>query len=429
MIFPRIILSLLFIITLSPSIQCQTLFNANWQEITFPGGRPFSMFYDKQNENLFVAGYGDLYKMDLNSMVWTLVDADSNSGILANSKIISICKSSSGSFFVGCDNNTQSYYSIDDGKTWDAINDIKFTLNSVFCIKEGPDSKIWFGTNNGLIVSPDNGSTYQDVPNMKRSINKIAFAPNGNMFVGTSGGLFLSTNNGESWTQMNLQFKGSVVTGIGFNSKGDIYAGSNTYLYRSTNGGNSWQSITPTGLTSSYAIGLDLFISDDDILFYVIQQALFVTHDYCNTWYYAEPWISYPDFMMQPKSIIIDTKSRIFAINKETSKLPYFAMGRFNPTSVESIGIPITYHLFQNYPNPFNPGTVICYQLAVGCHVQLKVYDPLGREVATLVDEYKPAGNYNYTFTIINYALPSGVYFYTLKAGDYFSTKKMVVLK
>jgi hypothetical protein len=85
--------------------------------------------------------------------------------------------------------------------------------------------------------------------------------------------------------------------------------------------------------------------------------------------------------------------------------------------------------LYQNYPNPFNPGTVIGYQLPVSGHVQLKVYDVLGREVATLVDEFKPAGNYNYTFSIINYTLPSGVYFYRLSSNGSVQTRKMVYLK
>jgi hypothetical protein len=85
--------------------------------------------------------------------------------------------------------------------------------------------------------------------------------------------------------------------------------------------------------------------------------------------------------------------------------------------------------LYQNYPNPFNPNTVIGYQLSVGGHVQLKVYDSLGREIATLVNEYKPAGNYNYTLSTINYTLPSGVYFYRLSSNGFVQTRKMVYLK
>jgi sugar lactone lactonase YvrE len=88
---------------------------------------------------------------------------------------------------------------------------------------------------------------------------------------------------------------------------------------------------------------------------------------------------------------------------------------------------PQIFNLFQNYPNPFNPSTKIIWQLPVGGNATLKVYNILGREVATLVNEYKPAGNYETEFNAA--ALPSGVYFYQLKAGEYINTKKMILLR
>ncbi len=91
--------------------------------------------------------------------------------------------------------------------------------------------------------------------------------------------------------------------------------------------------------------------------------------------------------------------------------------------------LPTQYALYQNYPNPFNPSTVISWQLAADSYVTLKVYDMLGREVATLVNEYKIAGKYNSQFSIRNSQLSSGVYFYTLKAGDFVQSKKMILLK
>lgn len=100
-----------------------------------------------------------------------------------------------------------------------------------------------------------------------------------------------------------------------------------------------------------------------------------------------------------------------------------------NITDVEKDEIPYTTQLHQNYPNPFNPTTVISYQLSAFCHVTLKVFDVLGNEIAALVNEYKPAGKYNFQFSILNYPLSSGVYFYTLKAGSYSSTKKFLLIK
>lgn len=87
------------------------------------------------------------------------------------------------------------------------------------------------------------------------------------------------------------------------------------------------------------------------------------------------------------------------------------------------------YILNDAYPNPFNPTTTISWQTPVGSWQSLKVYDVLGKEVATLVNEYKPAGYYNVLFSINNEQLGSGVYFYQLKSGSYISTKKMILLK
>jgi len=89
--------------------------------------------------------------------------------------------------------------------------------------------------------------------------------------------------------------------------------------------------------------------------------------------------------------------------------------------------LPSDYLLSQNYPNPFNPTTSLQYTIGSLQFVTLKVYDVLGREVAMLVNEEKQAGEYEVEFNAAN--LPSGIYFYQLKAGQYSETKKMVLLK
>lgn len=89
--------------------------------------------------------------------------------------------------------------------------------------------------------------------------------------------------------------------------------------------------------------------------------------------------------------------------------------------------IPSEFNLAQNYPNPFNPATSIQYQVSSNSQVLLKVYDLLGREVATLVNEQKPVGIYEVRFDATG--LSSGVYYYKITAGDYSETKKMVLLR
>jgi len=89
--------------------------------------------------------------------------------------------------------------------------------------------------------------------------------------------------------------------------------------------------------------------------------------------------------------------------------------------------IPLKFSLSQNYPNPFNP--ITSFQYAVGSQqfVTLKVFDILGREIATLVNKEKPAGSYEVEFDATN--LPSGVYFYQLKTSNFIETKKMILMK
>ncbi|MFH2030163.1 MAG: T9SS type A sorting domain-containing protein [Bacteroidota bacterium] len=88
---------------------------------------------------------------------------------------------------------------------------------------------------------------------------------------------------------------------------------------------------------------------------------------------------------------------------------------------------PENYRLMQNYPNPFNPSTVIKFQVPSSKFIKLQVYDMLGREIKTLVNEYKTSGNYEVEFD--GSQLASGIYFYQLQAGSFIETKKMILIK
>jgi len=104
----------------------------------------------------------------------------------------------------------------------------------------------------------------------------------------------------------------------------------------------------------------------------------------------------------------------------------------YGDTTVVSVGndnepVVSNFKLEQNYPNPFNPTTKISWQSPVGSWQTLKVYDILGNEISTIVNEYKPAGEYEVEFNATD--LPSGVYFYQLKAGNFIKTNKMILLK
>ena len=109
--------------------------------------------------------------------------------------------------------------------------------------------------------------------------------------------------------------------------------------------------------------------------------------------------------------------------------VPYVEISEDIDDVANNSPLPEGFRLYQNYPNPFNPETIISYQLAKGSFVTLKIYDTIGREIETLVNKYQQPGVYNSQFSIFNSQLPSGIYFYRLTAGNYSSTKKMILLK
>jgi hypothetical protein len=90
--------------------------------------------------------------------------------------------------------------------------------------------------------------------------------------------------------------------------------------------------------------------------------------------------------------------------------------------------LPKEFALLQNYPNPFNPDTRISWQSPISSWQTIKLYDMMGREIETIVNGYYEAGAHS-TLFIVNSSLPSGVYFYQLKAGDYTETKMMILLR
>jgi hypothetical protein len=89
--------------------------------------------------------------------------------------------------------------------------------------------------------------------------------------------------------------------------------------------------------------------------------------------------------------------------------------------------LPKDYQLFQNYPNPFNPTTNIRYQITKNNLITIKVYDLLGKEIETLVNQKQTPGIYEVQFNGSN--LSSGVYFYRIQSGDFMQTKKMLLIK
>jgi hypothetical protein len=125
------------------------------------------------------------------------------------------------------------------------------------------------------------------------------------------------------------------------------------------------------------------------------------------------------------KITFIDNNQNVWAGLWEAEFFGYFKL----QTDLEETdnSLPVTFSLEQNYPNPFNPSTKISWQSPVSSWQTLKVYDILGNEIATLVDEYRPAGKNEVEFNAEN--LASGVYIYRIHTEAFTDTKKMVLIR
>ncbi len=133
------------------------------------------------------------------------------------------------------------------------------------------------------------------------------------------------------------------------------------------------------------------------------------------------------DFGLMAGSPCIDAGDPNSPLDPDGTVADMGAYCYFDPSDTQESGLPYTYNLLQNYPNPFNPKTKIIWQSPVGNWQTIKVFDLLGNEVATLVDEYKLAGRYEVEFNAKK--LATGVYFYRLQAGEITATKKMLLIK
>jgi hypothetical protein len=142
-------------------------------------------------------------------------------------------------------------------------------------------------------------------------------------------------------------------------------------------------------------------------------------------------WVRLGKYFL-PKNIevilkIIDTGESTEGSVIRADAIKYTLLESLNSIPEKNDGNIYSYKLEQNYPNPFNPVTTINYSIHNNSFVQLRVYDLLGQEIAVLVNKKQSTGNYSVKFNAEN--LPSGIYFYSLKAGDFSKVKKMLLLK
>lgn len=326
------------------------------------------------------------------------------------------------------------FVSTDNGGTWlpanngipqvDIISSIVIDGNFVFA---GTDT---YTGGNGIFRSSDNGLSWSSVTSgLPSNTNISTIAVSGsNIFIGTYvSGIYLSGNNGNSWTAINNGIPAGIKVNSIATTVNKIFAGlDNGGIYLSTNNGSSWTNIN-NGLTASHIYSLA--ISGNNILAGTLGKGICISSNSGTSWLGINSGLN-PDSVYNEIHVITFNSSYAFCAPE------YFNNGHgvyrrplteLTGISRKDLNIPKIFSLSQNYPNPFNPSTIINYQLPKSSEVKLIIYDAIGREVNTLVDENQNAGSYQVEFDGSNF--PSGVYFYKLQAGDYIQTKKMGLIK
>jgi|WetSurMetagenome_2_1015567.scaffolds.fasta_scaffold01553_13 photosystem II stability/assembly factor-like uncharacterized protein len=197
-------------------------------------------------------------------------------------------------------------------------------------------------------------------------------------------------------------------------------------LYRTTDGGINWELFSLPN--SDYGNDIEFIPSDPSKVWLIDWHHAYFSSDTGKTW---TTELFCLDLTFRDIKFTDSNHGWLLAWGPGTmnSKLYYTSNGGFGGiVGVDEVSEqPINYFLSQNYPNPFNPNTVIQYQIPELSLVTITVYDLLGREVAILVNEEKPAGNYKIEFNASS--LTSGVYYYQIKSGNFTQTKKMILLR
>lgn len=381
------------------------------------------------------------------------------------------------------------FRSTDNGINWSQIIDSSAVdiaiapTGNVFMIRKFPPHQL-YNINDSLFISSDNGNNWinLDIINQLSSLpqhspTNVTICPSGILYCGIgyrdkymrTVTTAISTNDGSIWTlPQELVQGGDLFDFIAGNviTAGYEYAidAGGCYISLSSDDGQTWTILGNSGFEYNTILklcGNGNIIMGGSFSPYDLGliPGLILSRDSCKTWLQVSTLNPEVGLSIESGSLLIGADSLgIFLFSDNGDSLGSFNEGLSNLnahtlsmdnnfyvyvgtdngvwkrplseiTSVEdlSIDLPSNFNLSQNFPNPFNPSTKISWQLPVGGNATLKVYDILGREVVTLVNEHKTAGKYETKFNAAT--LPSGVYFYKLNSEDYTSVKKMLLLK
>jgi photosystem II stability/assembly factor-like uncharacterized protein len=342
----------------------------------------------------------------------------SNSGLLDGVSVY--CYEQKGiNIFAGTSDGL--FRSSDEGNSWkDVSGTISIRLIQAFLVN---GQQIYAGTRDGgLWLSTDEGSNWKEYDYGLNNPAIESLCKIGTILIaGTEwSGAFISRDNGSSWDNSSLGMPPKSVVHSLFVYGSTVFAGIlNRGIYRSKDNGSTWSLLT-NGLPMS--VHASSFLSSGNYLFAATPAGVFVSADNGDNWKNANIGIP-PNTGVSSLAIVSNNMFAAVDIGA-VYKRPLSEL----LTDVKNdVTVLKEFLLKQNYPNPFNPSTKINFELPKSTFVLLRVFDLLGREIATLMNKEFSAGHHEVSFDGSN--LPSGIYVYRIQAGEYTSVKKMILMK
>ncbi len=397
---------------------------------------------DPTNSSTLFAGYDKVWKTTNRGDSWT-----SASQVLSSSqKLRSLAIAPSNTNVLYAADQSNMWKTTDGGATnWSTITlPTTSTAVTYIAVKNSDPNKVWvtyggFSSGSKVYESTNGGSTWTNIstglPNLpvmcivhyKRTTDRDV------LFVGTDRGVYVK-DGANNWASYSNGLPGVVVSEL------DVYYGAsmpNDRLRAGTYGRGLWETVIDdalpielssfTGVFKNNSVYLD-WTTETEVRNYGFDIERMSKDNHASEWtkigfvHGSGNSNSPKHYSFQDKSITYGT---YFYRLKQIDDNGQYT--RSEVIEVSTGSVPSEYALRQNFPNPFNPVTTILYQIKEEGLVQLKVFNLLGQEIATIVNEVKPAGYYTFNFDASN--LSSGVYIYSLQANDFTQNQKMTLLK
>jgi hypothetical protein len=404
----KIIYSLIFVLNLHCTLLIDNCVCQWVQKSNGMGTNKFVWSIAVSGNNIFAGTNTGVYLSTNNGEFWSLTSLNNQSGniLLINGNNI----------YTGTGQGV--FLSTNNGQNWTHLG----LNNNVWALAIN-GSNIFAGTNEfGVYRSTDNGANWTQTSLNNKWISSLVISGN-NIFAGdlTSCSVFRSTNNGDNWTQIPLGGSATdVVSCLAVNGNNFFAGTDNGGVFRSTNYGLNWAltNLMDVSIMSLTTNGIYIFAGA--AIWTLSHGGVFLSSDN------GESWILKKQGMSNGSVWSLATTSQYIFAGTDSS---VWRRDLSEIIGIQNISseIPSGFVLYQNYPNPFNPTTNIRYELPKSGFVNLVVFDALGREIQTLVNESLKPGSYEVSFDGGN--LPSGVYFYQIRTLNFTEVKRMVLLK